>query len=222
MAHSGPGSANAYARLESQPRPERRSMTDIAIKLPLPMSVSGSLMKLIGAAWPEAQLADNHGGMLSGDRHMVIRIPDAPAKELGEDDIALAVVAPGEDDVDLTELGPNDISLRRPKEVTAMMLHAILEGFRENPDAVNYLENEVLDPATGNRYVLTFARSKGQTPHELRMAAEARVDTVHANVHKEVTEQLMTLQARREDGTYADGVRAALDTVRQLNFSRIN
>ena len=77
------------------------------------------------------------------------------------------------------------------------------------------------DPKTGDEYVLIFARSKGQTPHELRMAAEARADAVHANVHREVVEQLMTLQGRQQAGSYADGVRAALETVRQLNFSRI-
>lgn len=197
-------------------------MTDIAIKLPLPMSVSATLMNLVGTAWPDAELVDSNGGGFAGDRHMVLRVPDAPARDVSAQEAADAVVEPGDDDGDLLELGPNGVSVSRPEQLSAMMLDIMLAGFEENPDAVNYLENHVRDPKTGKEYVLIFARSVGQTPHELRMAAEARSDTAHANVHRDVVAQLMALQGCQETGTYADGVRAALEAVRQLNFSRIN
>lgn len=93
---------------------------------------------------------------------------------------------------------------------------------QRNPGAPNYLENKVRDPDTGKEYVLIFARSMGQTPHELRMAAEERLETAQADVHREVTQALLTLQGTPGEGSYAEGVRAALDTVRQLNFAHIN
>lgn len=196
-------------------------MTDIAIRLPLPMSVSATLMNLVGTAWPEAELVNDKGGHFTGDRYMVLRVPDAPAREVSVDEAAGTLIEPGEDDVDVLELGPGSIAVRSPEQLNATILEIMLAGFEENPSAVNYLENHVRDPKTGDEYVLIFARSKGQTPHELRLAAEARADAVHANVHREVVEQLMTLQGRQQAGSYADGVRAALETVRQLNFSRI-
>lgn len=197
-------------------------MTEIAIQLPLPMSVSATLMKLVGAAWPAAELVDSKGGLFGSDRHMVLRIPDAPARDVSAEEVADVVVAPGPDDVDLLELGPGNIAVRRPEQLSAMMLEIMQAGFEEHPDAVNYLENHVQDPKTGKEYVLIFARSAGQTPHELRMAAEARADAVHATVHREVVEQLMALQGGHQTGSYAEGVSAALDAVRQLNFSRIS
>lgn len=200
-------------------------MTDIAIQLPLPMSVSATLMNLVGAAWPDAEMVNNKDGILTGGRHMVLRVPDRPARTPEPDAIAAAIVEPGTDDVDLLELGPQGISISRPQQMSAMMLQVMIESFAENPDAVNYLENKVRDPDTGNEYVLIFARSSGQTPHELRMAAEQRVDSVHATVHREVTETLQALLGPKADhaaGTYHDGVREALESVRQLNFSRID
>lgn len=199
-------------------------MTDIAIKLPLPLSVSGTLMNLVGAAWPDAQIVDNQDGILTGGKHVVFRIPDAPAKPVDADAVAQAVVEPGEDDLDLLELGPNGVSMTRPKHLSAAMLQIMLNAFAEHIDAVNYLENKVHDPSEGKVYVMIFARSEGQTPHELRMAAEEKLETARADVHRDVTQALLTLQGRAADaeGTYADGVRAALDAVRQLNFAHIN
>lgn len=197
-------------------------MTDIAIQLPLPMSVTGTLMNLIGAAWPDAVVADNREGLLTGGKHMVLRIPDAAPAAVSAEAIAAAKVEPGEDDVDLLELGPQGISLRRPDELTAMMLQIMRAGFQEHPDAVNYLENKVYDPTTREEYVLIFARSEGQTPHELRMAAEAKLETARADVHREIMQSLLDLKGRGGAGTFQDGIQACMDTLREQNLSQID
>jgi hypothetical protein len=154
---------------------------------------------------------------------MVLRVPDRPLITPEPDAIAAAIVEPGTDDVDVLELGPQGISISRPQQMSAMMLQVLIESFAENPDAVNYLENKVRDPATGNEYVLIFARSAGQTPHELRMAAEARLEAARAEVHREVTRKLLTVKDGVEEASsFADGVQACLEAVRELDSSHIN
>lgn len=187
-------------------------MTEIAIKLPLPMSVSGSLLNLIGAAWPDAQLADGSGGMF-GDRHMVIRIPDTAPVAVTDEQVAAARVEPGEEDLDITELGPAGISVRRPEHLSAMMLEILLASFEEHPDAMNYLENEVIDPKTGNRYILTFARSAQQTPDALRRAAEQRLETARSDVRRELIQSVLEVQAKDQAGSFSEGVQACLNAL---------
>jgi hypothetical protein len=41
------------------------------------------------------------------------------------------------------------------------------------------------DPSDGRRYLLTFCRSAGQTPHELRMAAEKALTEARGRIHRE-------------------------------------
>lgn len=197
-------------------------MTDIAIKLPLPMSVTGTIMNLVGAAWPDAMIVDNQDGILTGGKHMVLRIPDAPPAEVSNEQLAAAKVQPGEDDVDVHELGPQGISVGRPEQLSAMMLEILLASFEDNPDAVNYLESKVRDPKTYQEYVLIFARSQGQTPHQLRMAAEAKLESARADVHREVMELLLDLRSSPgHKGTFADGVQACLNVLREQNFSHV-
>lgn len=197
-------------------------MTDVAIRLPLPMSVTGTLMNLIGAAWPDAMLVDNQEGFLTGGKHMVLRIPEAPAANVSEEQLAAAKVEPGEDDVNVHELGPQGISVTRPEQLSEIMLEIMRAGFEEHPDAVNYLENSVLDPKAGKEYVLIFARSKGQTPHELRMAAEAKLESARADVHREVMELLLDLRnSNNRQGTFTDGVQACLEALREQDFSHV-
>ena len=197
-------------------------MTDIAIQLPLPMSVTGTLMNLIGAAWPDAMIVDNQKGFLTGGKHMVLRIPDVPPAAVSDEQTAAAKVDPGEDDVDVLELGPQGVALRRPEELSAMMLQILRAGFEEHPDAVNYLENKVYDPTTHEEFVLIFARSKAQTPHELRMAAEKKLESAQANVHREVMELLLDLRSSpSHQGTFTDGVQACLDALREQYFSHV-
>lgn len=50
-------------------------------------------------------------------------------------------------------------------------------SFGENPDAAKYLETAITDPDNGSRYVLIFAKSQAQTPHELRTLAEKNLAT---------------------------------------------
>ena len=56
----------------------------------------------------------------------------------------------------------------------------------------------MLDKSDGARYLLTFARSQGQTPHALRQAAERRYDKLLADLESLAphTPELSALIAR--------------------------
>lgn len=58
------------------------------------------------------------------------------------------------------------------RETAAGLVTAAKTFLDANPAAKNYIEQSVLDRATGDRYVLTIQRPGGRTPHELRQEAE--------------------------------------------------
>jgi hypothetical protein len=92
-------------------------------------------------------------------------------------------------------------------------------SFAENPDAANYLETTVRDPDSGARYVLIFAKSQTQTPHELRTLAEKNLTRARQDAHAaNVTAVQRLLRAPAGKNTFEAGVKAALDAMRQVNF----
>lgn len=154
--------------------------TDVRVRLPLPLDVVGTLMSLVGRAYDGATVTQ-YGG------DMVFRIPDrARPRRLTDDDCA---PVPHDTDAVVERVGPDELALSDENLLALFrrfwpLLHADLEA---NPAAVNYLEHGITvetdvpgpkaaDPA----YVLIVARSKGQTPHQLRVAAEARADAAEA------------------------------------------
>lgn len=149
---------------------ERATGAIIDIKLPLPMPIAGTLMKLIGTAWPEARIGDDSYG--SGMTFIIPqgakpkRVTKAAAKAI-VDDHPTDVVLP-----DVVEFGPNGMNTSVSRMVADQLVVAARETFTENPDALNYTETLVTDRENGARYVMIFARSPQQTPHKLRMGAE--------------------------------------------------
>lgn len=55
-----------------------------------------------------------------------------------------------------------------------------LVGFYKAQGGANYVEMQLADKNTGERYTVTVQRVAGKTPHELRTAAEARAETLAA------------------------------------------
>lgn len=143
--------------------------TVITIRLPLPMPVYGTMMKLVGAAYPDAQIGDSR----YGDGLNFIIPKGATAKRVSKAASKAVELVDGIDDVDVLRAGPEGLDLSMSRRIAEDYLVAARETFKANPDAVNYVEHTVVDRETHQRYVLIFARSPLQTPHELRMAAEA-------------------------------------------------
>lgn len=192
-------------------------LTDIRIDGPLPASVVGTLIKLIGAAWPDAMMADpgRGGGLLFKVR--------GKAKKVKKKNLKQLKMKPIEDDTLVNTAGPDGISVAPPEVLAAAMLDGARAAFSEYPDAENYLESVVIDREENKRYVMIFARSKEQTPHELRMAAEQKLTTARADVADSFIRKVQVLQRfgpGHRANTYAAGVEATLEALREMNFGR--
>lgn len=193
------------------------STIDIRVGTPLPSSILLTLGNLIEAAWPGAELATNE------DRHtsqVVFRVNPAGRQIVVDDSAAAMLIEPAEDDLEITSLGPEGVKALTPESIATNLVPVIRAAFEEFPDAENYLEMPLKDPADGHRYLLTFCRSAAQTPHELRLAAEADLVKARAVIHGEYAAALASLQRLPRTGgrpdTYEEGIRAMLDAVREL------
>ncbi len=89
---------------------------------------------------------------------------------------------PDDADLTVTEIGSGGVGFSLPQHIAALCLPVVKASFADSPDAQNYLEMKVVDQPTGDQYVLIFARSTRQTPHELRLAAEAKHDRLLAEL----------------------------------------
>lgn len=158
----------------------------IAIGLPMPVSIFGALGDLIDKAWPGAAIITNPeaAGVPTDVRRRIgysrdvalLQIPRKVAKRVTKKAAAeiVATHAPAAAAEDLDFLGMDDEWVRMaPPEELCLFIGGIgkrvLDGFE---DAVNYVEWEVTDKESRQRCVLSFARSKGQTPAALRTKAE--------------------------------------------------
>lgn len=154
--------------------------TTIEINLPLPIDVVSTLMLLIGSAYPDSVLTqqgrwDNRMGFKIPAGSRVKKISKTAAAKMKQD-------ASEMDGFDVTEANPNGFAWAMPEDVANMCREVIEAAFKDNPDAANYLEWVVRGNETGKRYVMTFCRSKQQTPHDLRMAAEAKLAIAEARI----------------------------------------
>lgn len=143
--------------------------TQIEIKLPLPLDVAGTLMKLIGAAYPTSRVRP------FGNSHMMMEIDTAERVPEGDLDkflegFSLDLMDPEVGESLLTQTGfsaPGWLA-----NLAAQMMTAAIG------DAPNYIEAGFTLEA--QNLVMSVARSEGQTPHELRLKADARVAQLEA------------------------------------------
>ena len=189
---------------------------DVRIRTPLPGSVVLTLGKLMDAVWPGTQLVDGESG------EVIFRINNTARVAVDDTEAAALRVEPEEEDLAIHALGPGGIRLANPIDLAAAMLPVMKTSFGDNPDAVNYLETQVRDPEDGARYVLIFAKSARQTPHELRTRAEenllrAREDAQAVNTT--AVQKLLRAPRPGKPDSFEAGVKAALDAMRQVNFA---
>lgn len=187
---------------------------DVRIRTPLPGSVVLTLGNLIEAAWPDAQMVDGESG------EVTFRIKKTARTAVTDEEAAALRVEPEEEDLDISSLGPSGVSLANPVGLAINLLENMKASFGENPEAANYLETTIRDPEDGSRYVLIFAKSQAQTPHELRTRAEANLARARQDAHAANTAAVQRLLRAPAAGpnTFEAGVKAALDAMRQLNF----
>lgn len=189
---------------------------DVRIRTPLPGSVVLTLGGLMDAVWPGAQLVDGEQG------EVTFRINNTTRAAVTDAEAAAARVLPEEDDLNIHSLGPSGIRLANPVELAASMLPVMKTSFGDHPDAVNYLETAIRDPESGARYVLIFAKSAAQTPHELRTRAEENLTRARQDaqgVNTAAVQKLLRSPRPGKPDSFEAGVKAALDAIRQANFA---
>lgn len=194
------------------------STVDIKIGTPLRSNILLTLGNFIEAVWPGAQLVTNEDKFT---KQVIFRIDPAARTDVDDDEAADMFVAPDEFDVDVLTMGPEGVQTLTPEIIGANFLPVIKEAFEKNPEAENYLEFTLIDKEDHHRYLLTFCRSAQQTPHELRMAAEQKLEDARGKIHGEYAAAIYALLGHSRGGrpdTYEDGLKAALDAVRQLGF----
>ena len=153
--------------------------TDVRIGLPLPMDITGTLLNIIGLTWPGTVVKTGEGP--SYDRHMVLGIPNSQrhkSAKAAEKYTKRKQFLNADTESDLTNLDPSGVSFTWPEYLAKTWVNLARECWEKFPDAKNYLESTVLDRETKQEYVFYVARSKGQTPHALRDAAEKRLQAV--------------------------------------------
>lgn len=198
--------------------PAAETTVDIKIATPLPSSVLLTLGALLDAAYPGAELATNDEPYRN---QVIFRVDNAQRQTVDDATAADLRVEPGDDDLDIMALGPEGVQTITPEIIGASFLPVIKAAFERNPDAANYLEFTLLDPEGRHRYLLTFCRSAQQTPHELRLKAEQELTEARAKIQREYAASIYAMIGKPRAGrpdSYEAGVKAALDTVRQLGF----
>lgn len=138
--------------------------TRVTVSLPLPADVAGTIMKLIGTAYPSARMEAGHGAM--------VFLIDDDARPVEVDEFTPET---REGDTLITKLDAGTFGFSSETLAAAML--EVVEGTLENtPGAINYIEQKLYSRTTGKRYAMTFQREDGKTPHELRTAADTEVD----------------------------------------------
>lgn len=165
--------------LEQVPESETEDWTPIRIEGPLPATVAGALMQMIGNAWPEAVIK-------GGSRHYALdmKIPPSQSAKTVDDEFLEQMRKEVDDHGDdVTFLGFREgwVAFAPPEEMCLELgniAHSILSRWEGDEPIVNHLEWEVKtgDEPDDPRYVLSISRSKGQTPLAMRKQAEALLE----------------------------------------------
>jgi hypothetical protein len=155
-------------------------MTDIRIELPLPMDITGTLLKIIGLTWPGAVIKQEKNSR-DWDRHLVVGIPNAQrhkTPKAAEKYVKRKEYLNANADAAITGLDPSGVSFGWPEWLARSWVAMAMDCWEKFPDAKNYLESTIHNPESREWYVFYVAKSEGQTPHALREAAEKRLQVV--------------------------------------------
>jgi hypothetical protein len=150
--------------------------TEICIRTPLALYVSGTLMALIASAYPSARIATNRSNLTilisNGERARKLSKRDIKNSLQTSENPTDEAVLNGfkeQDDALVAEFGLPIASGHRLANFCHDML--TMEG------ATNYVEFEARDKDNMTFWVAA-CRSEQQTPHKLRMKAEAKLEVI--------------------------------------------
>lgn len=151
--------------------------TEIRIEAPLPLDMVATITRLIGGAYPNAQMAP------SGRQNCLTFVVEA-ADRVPEDKVAefLHTFTPEFADETLGEVTYNLDTYGAPLILAQTLREAALRTINENPEAENYLEYSFWAPEERREYVVTIARGANRTPAALREQAEERADKYAAKL----------------------------------------
>lgn len=169
---------------------------DVRIELPLPLDVLSTLMQVIELTYPGTMIRGGKGEWRSENR-LVLAIPTVErhkSAKKAEKYAKAKAHLDGHADATINQLSPGGVPVGLPAYVSRLLVAMCQAQFAAYPDAENYLESTVYDRENNTSYVIICARSEKQTPHALRMKAEAEVERLRAELKamQEVTNQVPT------------------------------
>lgn len=157
--------------------------TTVCVRGPLPADIASTILKLIGEAYPSTKVQTAGPGdalnLLIPKNERPVH-PDSPSA--GEP-------------MELYRLDVNGASFSTSLELGATMTRVMEESFAEF-DAENYVEMKLSVPTSEggtHHYAMIFARTEGQSPHELRQKAERRAEAAESEVER-LKEELAKLR----------------------------
>jgi hypothetical protein len=162
---------------------ETSNWTRINVALPIPLDVAATLMTLIGTAYPTAVVDTTSAGFA-----LSMKIdPKERARKVSKKQAAELLATRDDEFGDTDFHGFNDnggIDLATPAELSHHLGHMAHQMFTQTDGAINYVEWEVRTAPDENgddeRYVLTIAKSKEQTPGSLLAEAKKRISELEA------------------------------------------
>lgn len=186
-----------FARMERDKQVRAGELVRIRVTDPLPLQVAGTLMELIGAAWPDAQVEMSNLdslSMLIDPRPKPKRVSKKTATGLRT---AQEEAAEGVPDARFHGFDADGkVRFAGLPEDVQRELGALVAFLLEEYGAANYLEWRLTLPGEGDvpdrTLVMTGCWSEEQTPHEVRKKIEAERD------------QLAALLREAVDGTRGD------------------
>lgn len=147
------------------------SETTVRIGLPLPLDVMGNIVSAIGQFYPtsQARMGYDSFDVIINDTERVDDPEVLVAAKQVADEFTLDAAFEG--------MSGDEMRMAVPEWFAKTLTRAAMQMFEDDPDAINSLEMVVnADTDEGvQQYVVSVAKSKGQTPLEMRLAAEAEL-----------------------------------------------
>lgn len=148
----------------------------VVLHNPMPLDVSGTLMRLISARWPNGRILTPEHPQYPADAagHMVLWVPDSdrfahdnpPAiADVLAEPLPERVLDPAGENLEgvLTSLSGADISMEAPEWVARFFCGLFRQSF-EDTGASNYLQMGLRDDVTGGRWQVTVRAPDGDAP----------------------------------------------------------
>jgi hypothetical protein len=150
--------------------------TEIHIRLPLPLDIVGTLGELIGTVYPNSRIATNR------EDFVILISNDERRVRLTDEQIAATFhpSANPEDEASFNGFrteGEDLVAQFGLTQAASLQLASFCRDMLSMEGAKNYVEFECQD-SDNKKYWVAACRSEGQTPHKLRMIAEAKLEAL--------------------------------------------